>query len=221
MKAKLTINDRTVYYIADTHFGHEKIIDYSGRPFDSVPAMDEAMRERWNENIREDDIVVIIGDLAYKSDDPFAVLASLKGKKYLVPGNHDKEIVSAAGKAGKTVTVTNELLTVLDHGVEILCCHYPLVEWRGQYRNALHFYGHVHNNTGITSYSYLSMQKNTYNVGSDILGFIPRNKDDVIRLNYEQGWKQGSAPEIPYVVVRSETSKQIREREKNNIKKLF
>ena len=52
------------FYIADCHFGHDKVRLLDGRPFASVEEMDEAMIVRWNERVRKKkDEVVILGDL--------------------------------------------------------------------------------------------------------------------------------------------------------------
>ena len=50
------------FYIADCHFGHDKVRLLDGRPFASVEEMDEAMIVRWNERVRKKkDEVVILG----------------------------------------------------------------------------------------------------------------------------------------------------------------
>ena len=52
------------FYIADCHFGHDKVRLLDGRPFASVEEMDEAMIVRWNERVRKKkDEVVILGVL--------------------------------------------------------------------------------------------------------------------------------------------------------------
>ncbi len=77
------------FFIADTHFGHNAIIDLCHRPFKCVEEMDSFMIERWNEKVSHNDTVYIIGDLFYKHKDPEKILKQLKGKKRLIVGNHD------------------------------------------------------------------------------------------------------------------------------------
>ena len=38
-------------YIADLHFGHEKVIAFDGRPFENAAQMDEEMIRRWNKAV--------------------------------------------------------------------------------------------------------------------------------------------------------------------------
>lgn len=47
----------TVFFIADTHFNHRKIIDYCARPFDSVKEMNQGIIERWNSIVYDYDTV--------------------------------------------------------------------------------------------------------------------------------------------------------------------
>ena len=62
-----------------------------------------------------------------------------------------------------------DIKMVDDNGTQIVCCHYPMVEWNGYYRNVLHFYGHIHNSFGNETNQYMSKVKNAYNVGVDIM----------------------------------------------------
>ncbi len=87
----LTIDDnKKVFYIADTHFGHANIIKHCNRPFESADEMDNTLIENWNNVVGKDDIVIVVGDFAFKGATHTEYLAKLNGKIYLVRGNHDK-----------------------------------------------------------------------------------------------------------------------------------
>ncbi len=47
------------FYIADTHFRHERILTLQPRPFPSIDAHDNAIVERWNAVVRDHDIVYV------------------------------------------------------------------------------------------------------------------------------------------------------------------
>jgi len=49
-----------VFFISDTHFGHENIIRMCRRPFGSVTEMDEALVARWNERVGATDTILAI-----------------------------------------------------------------------------------------------------------------------------------------------------------------
>ena len=82
------------YYIADTHFGHDNIIRFSNRPFNSADEMDKAIIANWNKKVKPDDDVYILGDFAYKGKDYRYYIKQLNGNKHLVIGNHDTKTVN-------------------------------------------------------------------------------------------------------------------------------
>lgn len=89
----------TTFYTSDQHFGHANIIDYCGRPFGSVEEMNHALIERWNAVVSDDDTVWCLGDLALgQLSDTVSMTSALKGRRLLVPGNHDR--ISSVYKDG-------------------------------------------------------------------------------------------------------------------------
>lgn len=82
---------RDIWVISDTHFGHDNIIRYCGRPFENSKEMDEKILENWNSVVKPGDIVYHLGDVYFnkgRSDwGPF--FAKLIGSKRLILGNHD------------------------------------------------------------------------------------------------------------------------------------
>ena len=78
-----------IYFISDTHFGHANIVKMCERPYPDVEAMNEALITAWNERVHGDDTVYIIGDMFFRCSDPEFILKRLKGKKWLIVGNHD------------------------------------------------------------------------------------------------------------------------------------
>jgi calcineurin-like phosphoesterase family protein len=77
-----------IWLIGDLHLGHQRIIDYTGRPFSSVEEMDTAIIQNWNKYVRKDDWVICLGDFAF--GDPRPYLRQLNGRLILIKGNHDK-----------------------------------------------------------------------------------------------------------------------------------
>lgn len=81
----------TIFFTSDTHFGHKNIIEYCGRPWDSVEEMNEGLVENWNKTVAPNDIVYVLGDVCMgKIDDSLKYVKRLNGKKRLRPGNHDR-----------------------------------------------------------------------------------------------------------------------------------
>lgn len=89
-----------VLILSDTHWWHDNIVEYHNRPQDHT----QLMLRRWRETVRPHDIVLHLGDVVHGipiQDLWNAFPDRLLGRKYLVPGNHDKrervEVFLAAG----------------------------------------------------------------------------------------------------------------------------
>ena len=85
----------TRWWTSDLHFGHEYIIQNSGRPFAGARGgrdMNNALVDRWNDAIVDEDEVWILGDLvaAHLTLCLLDHVRRLKGRKILVPGDHDR-----------------------------------------------------------------------------------------------------------------------------------
>lgn len=87
------------WVIADTHFGHQNMCtftNYDGskvRPWDTAEEMDKALLANWNERVKDEDRIYVLGDVAMHRRH-LHILDHLKGRKVLVRGNHDMEKLS-------------------------------------------------------------------------------------------------------------------------------
>lgn len=79
-----------IHFIADTHFGHEEIIQFGGRPFRSAEEMDDVLIANWNDAVGDSDEVFVLGDFCWRPERAAEILGQLKGVKHLVRGNHDQ-----------------------------------------------------------------------------------------------------------------------------------
>src|SRR5262245_34542604 len=155
-----------VWFTADHHFGHARIIVLAGRPFASVEEMDEAMVARWNERVASGDLVYHLGDFAFADHNPY--LSRLKGQKRLVRGNHDH---SSRLKAARGWSTIDDMLLVTVDDTPIVLCHYGLRVWNRSHHGSLHFYGHSHGN--------LPGDSQCLDVGVDCWNFAPVSLDEI------------------------------------------
>ena len=131
----------TVFFTADTHFGHGGALGLYRRPFASVAAMDAAMVANWRSVVGAEDEVWHLGDFALgRKTDAAGLLAALPGRKHLVPGNNDPaETVALPGWTSVQAYLELEL-----GGVRLVLCHYAFRTWRDMARGAWNLHGHSH-----------------------------------------------------------------------------
>lgn len=79
------------FVFADTHFGHERIIELCKRPFKNVKEMNETLIANWNKVVGKEDTIYFLGDFCFESKDAKKEywLSRLNGHIIWVKGNHD------------------------------------------------------------------------------------------------------------------------------------
>jgi calcineurin-like phosphoesterase family protein len=85
------VDPRKLKFWSDPHFGHQNIIKYSDRPFNTAAEMDVRMINNYVNGVKEDDIVIWVGDVAMRNPTRIndEILSLLPGYKILIRGNHD------------------------------------------------------------------------------------------------------------------------------------
>src|ERR1700722_9886157 len=79
------------FFTSDLHLGHQNIIGFCDRPYNTVHEMNEDLVARFNSRVHPQDEVWILGDLCMgKLDLSLEFVQRMNGIKYLVPGNHDR-----------------------------------------------------------------------------------------------------------------------------------
>lgn len=110
---RITQNSMETFITSDHHFNHQHpkypekcIIGYANRPFENIQQMNQEMKDKWNEVVSPEDLVIYGGDfcLYMTFEEAKKLLLSLNGNKILVMGNHDKGVGKAVfKKCGYTV----------------------------------------------------------------------------------------------------------------------
>ena len=160
------------------HFGHKGIIGLCNRPFDSVEEMDNTLINNWNATVRREDEIYILGDIFWcKGEQAKAYLSVLSGKKYLVVGNHDK-FLRDFGEIDGWFEWVKDYAVVNYNGVKLVLFHYPIAEWDGFYKGAIHLYGHVHQSKIASLWTPSNIR--AFNVGVDVCDFSPISINEVI-----------------------------------------
>lgn len=152
------------FVIADTHFGHENVIRYCDRPFESVEQMDKVLISNWNNIVRKDDLVWVLGDFVIGSKDYTKyIIKSLNGRKKLVLGNHDRYKQAFYTECGFEFVSPYPVL--IDNF--IILSHAPL-EFLNENCPFFNIYGHVHNDQ-----RYADLTSNSACVSVERIGYKP------------------------------------------------
>lgn len=79
----------TIYFCSDLHFFHTKVIEFDNRPYETVEEMNQDLINRWNETVKENDTVYILGDTFMHAtlEQAESVLKQLKGELHYIYGN--------------------------------------------------------------------------------------------------------------------------------------
>lgn len=166
-----------IWFTADLHFGHANIMKYCSRPFSSTEEMDKTILDNINGYVMKDDELYILGDFAMPGRHSYDYAQSCFNKincknKILIKGNHDpSEILAFSWNAVYQYYELN--LTGKD---PLVMFHYPLEEWNGYYKNAIHLHGHQHNPKA----SNCAAKK--FDVGVDAWNFCPVPLIEIERL---------------------------------------
>lgn len=133
-----------IYFTSDLHFYHTKFPAVGPRNFQTAEEKHEFLTEQWNKTVKETDEVYLLGDVSDGNGrDTSRLLKQLRGKKYLVIGNHDKYLEDS--EFDQTVyqwaSPYYELLTM---DTKFVLFHYPIEIWSGYGKNRIHLHGHLH-----------------------------------------------------------------------------
>lgn len=153
------------FITSDTHFGQERALTLSRRPFANVKEMDLEMISNWNKNVRMNDIVYHLGDFGDKAE----YLNGLNFKEFhLVKGNYEYGenpqndtsaiLPTMAAMDGVHIYDTDEL-TIEDGGYIYTLRHKPIYNDSNEYDYKFYLFGHIH---GIAQ-----MKRNGFDVGVD------------------------------------------------------
>ena len=191
------------YFIADTHFFHENVIRFDKRPFTSVEEMNAKMRDWWNNTIRTNDRVYILGDFLWldpreQEREYIDFTKSLNGYKVLIEGNHDnvKRFSSEIGNCFENIFQRKEIKL---NKKKIIMDHFPMMSYHQDVQDTVwHFHGHTHI-TGeqdwvekwtrelVENHKMGTPTGQIINVGCMMpyMNYIPRTADEII-----EGWKE-------------------------------
>lgn len=157
-----------IFFTSDTHFGSERVMNLSRRPFVSVREMDNALILNWNNEVASNDVVYHLGDFG-----DLNIRQYLHGKIHLILGNYETDAIKENAALEQQFkkyfarVLPHDVLT-LKNGESVYLTHKPS-ECKSDMFN---LFGHIH---GLRK-----VGKNGLNVGVDANYFRPVSEDDVL-----------------------------------------
>lgn len=186
-----------LFFTSDTHFDHGNIIKYVNRPFRSVAEMNQTMFKNWARTVGWEDEVYHLGDVALgRGRDSVAsavsVLKTLPGRKYLVPGNHDKhlDILEEAFEILPCIAEIGVQPFRKQKKLVFQLCHFPLLSWDKANKGAIHLHGHVHGRAVWDKYVIRRID-----VGVDAWGYAPVSAEKILARVAQE---EQANPELKY-----------------------
>ena len=144
-----------IFISSDIHFHHRNILKHcperqaicGAKDENDVETWDKWIIEKWNNTVNKKDIVYILGDFIFGSQESAKkVLDKLHGKKFLILGNHDKGVDKLENYFEQ---ITQQKLVksnfdFLDEDFQVFMCHYPMVTWASKHYGVINAHGHCH-----------------------------------------------------------------------------
>lgn len=164
-----------IFVIADTHFGHEQILNYEKRPFADVDIMDKELIKNWNSVVTSSDTVFHLGDVTFRNkEQTVEILSKLKGRKILIEGNHD---TARSLKWWYDVGFAEVYKYPIIFNDFFVLSHKPPAYFN-EATPYFYLYGHVH-----SSEMYRTITKQTACVSVERWDYKPVSLDKIIELN--------------------------------------
>lgn len=194
------------FFTCDEHFGHANILKYCGRTIfmtkhdltiynqikdkpqeeqrkfkisnESLERMNEELIRRWNERVKIEDLVFVVGDFCFKNSRGRGEGVNVKskyyesklnGQKIFIKGNHDKN------NSTKTII---ERIVISIGGKRINLVHNPEFV---DINYSINFTGHVHEKWKIKRIRKGWQFTDAINVGVDVWSFRPITFEEIMK----------------------------------------
>jgi calcineurin-like phosphoesterase family protein len=166
MEERGAVNEDIVFFVSDTHFGHEKILELDKRPFDSIEEHDQFIIDGWNDVVKPHYTVFHLGDFAFRNERPPEWYTErLNGNITLILGNHDEKCRGFRTYPFLFTAVLPSYHEVRMFKKRLTLCHYSMRTWRGAWAGHWHLHGHSHGT--------LPRRPGSLDVGVNVVGYRP------------------------------------------------
>lgn len=163
-----------IFFTADLHFQHKKLLELQPRPFKTIEEHDDTLVRNWNSVVKPKDTVYLIGDVGGNSAESlYRVLQKLHGAICLIKGNHDQPAVKPACRQRFQFIKDVHQIRGKIEGEEyrIFMSHYSHQTWPMSNHGCWHLFGHSHGNLKGVGLS--------FDVGVDLWNYTPLSLEQI------------------------------------------
>ena len=150
---KLQFPKSKIWLTSDTHAYHKNICrgtstwegghEQSVRDFDTPIQMTDELINQINKNVKEDDLLIHLGDWSFDGESRIAEFRSriICKNIYLVYGNHDHNIINKSEYQSQFLR-TDHVMYLRSENLKFFISHYPHYVWHQGHHGVIHLYGH-------------------------------------------------------------------------------
>lgn len=176
-----------IWMTSDTHFSHNKSFIFKPRGFNSVEEMNENIVERWNNIVKENDMIFHLGDVALNNtEEAINYIKLLKGNIKWIRGNHCTEskiqtICKYCSNIQLIGNIDTSLAYILKYGkFNFYLSHYPTLtanfDDKKFTQHVINLHGHTHQQSHWLQLTNPFM----YHVGVDSHNCTPVHIDEIL-----------------------------------------
>lgn len=118
----------SILITSDLHFNHDKPFCWEKRGYHNVEEMNEDIVLKWNEKVKDDDTVFVLGDLILGAvGNGIHYINRLNGEIDLIIGNHDTSEKLLAYKELSNVKIIGHSIPIESGRFRFYLSHYPTI----------------------------------------------------------------------------------------------
>lgn len=188
-----------IWLTSDLHFCHNQEFIYVPRGFSCVEEMNEAIVERWNNVVKSEDTVFILGDLMLNDNEKaLEYIKCLNGQLLIIWGNHDSEMRQEFLSEKYPSIMSMGYAHQFKHGkLTLYLSHYPTLTANYDSnkhfnQNVINLHGHTHQTTNFL----IPTNPFMYHVGLDSHNCTPVHIDETVS-EIKHRWEEISHLPMP------------------------
>lgn len=134
-----------IYFTSDQHFFYRKGTARVGdREFAGSEEKDSFLIRQWNQTVKPEDQVYILGDLSDGTPrQTEEIIRNLNGEKFLIIGNHDRYLEDEEFDSS-VFSWCRRYEELWYQEQKYVLFHFPIEVWSGCGKDRVHVHGHMH-----------------------------------------------------------------------------